>query len=70
MTQKTIVIEGMGCAHCVAAVQGALETLPGVQMPIVNLETGTATLEADDTVTDAALRDAIEDAGYDVTDIR
>jgi copper chaperone len=59
-----IAIDGMSCGHCVAAVKGALETVPGVRK--VEVAVGRATLEADDTVTRAALTKAIEDEGFRV----
>ncbi len=37
-------IEGMSCSHCVAAVKGALESVPGVEEARVDLATGTATV--------------------------
>ena len=62
---KTIHIEGMMCQHCVAHVRKALEPLdPNV---VVSLEAKTAVVRAD--VDDAAARQAIADAGYEVTAI-
>ena len=66
MNQKTITIKGMMCAHCVAHVEKALTAL-GVQAT-VDLTAGTAVVTGD--VTDDALRKAVTDAGYEVTDIR
>lgn len=65
---KTISIEGMHCQHCTAAVTKALEALPGTSDVTVSLEKGQAQLEAG-TNSDAALREAIEDIGFDVTAI-
>lgn len=65
---KTISIEGMHCQHCSAAVTKALEALPGTSNVTVNLEKGQAQLEAGAN-SDAALREAIEDIGFDVTAI-
>lgn len=66
--QKTLTIEGMSCGHCKAHVEEALNDLPGVSA-IVNLEAKTATVTADDTVTDDALRAAVAEAGYEVVGI-
>lgn len=66
---KTISIEGMHCQHCSAAVTKALESLPGTSNVAVSLEKGQAQLEAG-TNSDAALREAIEDIGFDVTAIK
>ena len=65
---KTITIEGMHCQHCSDAVIKALEALPGASNVTVSLEKGRAQLEAG-TNSDAALREAIEDIGFDVTAI-
>lgn len=65
---KTITIEGMHCQHCSAAVTKALEALPSASNVTVSLEKGQAQLEAG-TNSDAALREAIEGIGFDVTAI-
>lgn len=65
---KTITIEGMHCQHCSAAVTKALEALPGTSNVTVSLEKGQAQLEAGAN-SDAALREAIEYIGFDVTAI-
>lgn len=66
---KTISIEGMHCQHCSAAVTKALKALPGTSNVTVSLEKGQAQLEAGAN-SDAALREAIEDIGFDVTAIK
>ncbi len=65
--KKTVTIQGMMCAHCVAHVEKALNALPGVKAT-VDLAAGTAVVEGD--VTDEAIRTAVTEAGYEVTDIR
>ena len=62
---KTIHIEGMMCAHCVAHVQKALDAL-GVKAE-VSLENKCAIVQG--AADDAALKKAVEDAGYTVTGI-
>ncbi len=65
--QKTLTIEGMMCAHCAAHVEKALNALPGVSA-VVDLAAKTAVVTGD--VGDEALKKAVADAGYQVTDIR
>ena len=65
--KKTVTIEGMMCAHCVAHVEKALTALPGVKAT-VDLTSGTAVVEGD--VTDEAIRAAVTDAGYTVKGIQ
>ena len=59
-------IEGMMCMHCVAHVEKALCDLPGVTAK-ANLEQNCADVTAEDTVSEAQLRAAVEAAGYRVT---
>ena len=62
----TLPIEGMHCGGCVSSVEKALSAVPGVTKVAVSLEKATAEVTADDTVSRAALAEAIEDAGFDV----
>lgn len=65
MTEKLeLVIEGMGCEGCVAAVEKALRAVPGVRTVTVDLAAGRATVEHDGADRAALLR-AVEKAGYD-----
>ena len=59
-------IGGMTCASCVARVEKALKKMPGVLSATVNLATESARIEvATHDVTDARLRHAVRDAGYE-----
>ena len=64
--KKTLSIEGMMCAHCAAHVEKALNALPGVTAA-VDLAGSSAVVTGD--VSDEALKKAVADAGYTVTDI-
>ena len=66
--KKTLTIEGMMCAHCVAHVEKALNALDGVDSVTVDLAGKTAVVTGD--VSDEALKKAVADAGYQVTDVR
>lgn len=68
--KKLITIEGMSCGHCVQAVANALRELKGVTGAAVGLEKKQATVELSADVTDAMLKEAIEEAGYSVTEIK
>ncbi len=64
--EKKIVIEGMMCAHCQAHVEKALNALPGVTATVdLAAKTATVTGQAED----AALKAAVEEAGYQVVSI-
>ena len=64
--KKTLSIEGMMCDHCAAHVEKALNALPGVTAA-VDLAGSSAVVTGD--VSDEALKKAVADAGYTVTDI-
>ncbi|MBN1056626.1 copper chaperone [Clostridium botulinum] len=66
--KKTIIIEGMSCNHCVGHVKEALENLANVTSVEVSLQEKCATVETSEN--DDVLKEAIEDAGYDVIEIK
>ena len=66
---KTMKIEGMMCSHCEAAVKKALEAIDGVVSAEVSHTDGTAVVTLSKPVENAALRKAVEDKDYTVTDI-
>ncbi|WP_455383242.1 heavy metal translocating P-type ATPase [Salinispira pacifica] len=64
---QTLKIEGMHCASCVAAVEKSLAHVAGVAEANVNLATESARVTFDSGSADlAALRKAVQDAGYEV----
>ena len=67
--EKVISIEGMACMHCVNHVQQALSAVPGVKEAKVDLESKSATVSVDGSVTDAALKAAVDEAGYQAVSI-
>ena len=57
----------MSCAHCKAAVEGALNRLPGVESSNADVEKGTVEVSYDENrVGTEELEGAIEEAGYTV----
>lgn len=66
---KTISIEGMMCQHCVKHVTDALNKVPGVAAQ-VSLENKNAVCTVEPSVTDAQLKAAVTEAGYEVTGIQ
>lgn len=65
---KTISIEGMSCQHCVGAVTEALKAVAGVTSVNVDLASKKAVVEG--TADEAALKEAVEDTGFDVVGIQ
>ena len=64
---KTVTIEGMMCQNCVKHATKALNDLPGVTAT-VDLESKTAVVTGE--VSDEAIKAAIAEAGYQVTNIQ
>ena len=65
---KTVVIEGMMCEHCKKAVTKALEGIEGVTAVTVDLDAKTATVTGD--VADETIKSVIDEAGYEVVEIK
>lgn len=68
--KKTMIIEGMMCAHCTGRVQKALEGIEGVESVAMSLEGKSAEVMLTKDVEDDVLKDAVVQAGYEVTEIR
>lgn len=67
MQQVTINIDGMTCGGCVKSVTNALNQVAGVNSVTVSLDDHNANIDFDDRQTDLnTLKQAIEDAGFDV----
>jgi copper chaperone len=64
---KTLNVEGMSCSHCENAVKKSVSALNGVDNVTVDLEGKKVTVEFDSgKVKVEAIKEAIEDQGYDV----
>ena len=66
---KVMKIEGMSCEHCSARVEKALNMIEGVSAK-VKLEAKEALVELEIEISNDVLRKAVEDAGYEVVEIR
>lgn len=64
---KIVMIEGMMCAHCAGRVEAALSALPGAEAKV---DLNRKCAEVSGEVSDEAVREAVEKAGYKVTDIQ
>ena len=65
-TTTTITVDGMTCGHCVNAVQTEVGKLDGVTDVSVDLASGQVTIVANEAPDAGALREAVEEAGYEV----
>ncbi len=65
MSNATLNVEGMSCGHCVSSVEKAVSSLGAVAK--VDLAAKKVSVEYDENkVTLGAIKEAIEDQGYDV----
>jgi copper chaperone len=66
--KKIVSIEGMSCNHCVMAVKNALNEIAGVKSVEVDLK-GKKAEVIGNSLDDEKIKEAIEDAGYEVVEI-
>jgi Cu+-exporting ATPase len=65
MDKKTLIISGMSCAACAARIEKNLNNLEGVQKAVINLTTGKASIEYDNSMVRVPdIIKAIEALGY------
>jgi copper chaperone len=64
MSEMTYTVPGMHCGHCERAVSSELRQLDGVESIEIDLERKLVTVRGT-RLDDAALRAAIEEAGYE-----
>jgi copper ion binding protein len=59
-------VPGISCGHCKAAIEETVGEVAGVLSVDVDVDAKTVAVSSDDSVTEAALVTAIDEAGYDV----
>jgi copper chaperone len=65
MSTSTYTVLGMTCEHCVRSVSEEVGAIPGVSDLTIDLTSGALTVTTGaEPVTDAAVRDAVAEAGY------
>ncbi|MEV6299190.1 copper ion binding protein [Actinoplanes sp. NPDC051861] len=65
---RTYTVKGMTCSHCVQSVTKELSELSGVGDVQVDLASGTVTVTSDAPLSGDAVRDAVDEAGYELAD--
>jgi len=63
---RTYTVAGMTCAHCASSVTSEVAKVPGVVDVNVELSTGALRISTDRPVDDAAVKGAVEEAGYEL----
>jgi len=61
-----IMVKGMSCGHCAAAVTRALESLPGITQVQVDLDAGRVTYQIQGQASREEVVQAVKAAGYEV----
>lgn len=64
MTTTTVTVTGLTCEHCAASVREELGELAGVTAVEVDVASGVVTIDSVAPVDAAAIRSAVEEAGY------
>jgi copper chaperone len=60
---RTYSVPGISCGHCKSAIEAEVSEVDGVDSVVVDVDAKLVTVSGGD---DAAIRDAIDEAGYDV----
>lgn len=66
MNTTTYRVEGMSCDHCVHAVRTEVGALDGVTEVQVDLATGEVVVTSAASLDEAAVRAAVDEAGYEL----
>jgi copper chaperone len=66
MAETKYTVTGMTCDHCARSVTEEISKIDGVSDVAVDLPTGTVTVSSSESVTDADVRAAVVEAGYEL----
>ena len=69
MKKVKLTVEGMHCASCAGNIERSLKKIPGLKNASVSMMTRKALVEADDNVSEEAMKQAVARAGYKVSKI-
>jgi len=70
MKKVKLTIEGMHCGSCAGNIEKAINKLPGIGSVGVSSMTNKAIIEADDSVSEDSLKQAVNEAGYKVVAVK
>ena len=70
MKKYKITISGMHCASCAGNVERSLRKVNGVKNLSVSLMTNKAIVEAEDSVSEEALKQAVARTGYKAVEVK
>ncbi len=66
-TTASYTVTGMTCEHCENAVREEVSQIPGVTDIDVSAQTGDLSITSEQTIDDAAVLAAVDEAGYTAT---
>jgi copper chaperone len=66
VTSTEYTVRGMTCGHCASAVTEEVTKIPGVAGVEVDVASGRVTVQSSGPVSDEAVSEAVEEAGYEV----
>ena len=66
MERLVLKVDGMMCGGCENRVQNALKTLEGVEEVVASYKEGTVTVSFNEKTSKEAIKEKIEDIGYEV----
>ena len=66
MSEKEIKVVGMHCNSCVKAVELSLEDVDGIDSAKADLDSGITKITMSGDVSDADIKEAVEEAGFNV----
>ena len=66
MSTSTFTVRGMTCDHCASSVRAEVEVIPGVSDVQVDVTAGRVQVTSSQPVTESQVRDAVEEAGYEL----
>jgi copper chaperone len=64
MSTTTVTVTGMSCSGCASSVREEIGEIPGVHTVDVDLGSGKVIIESEAPVETAAIKNAVEEAGY------
>ncbi|MQM25671.1 copper-transporting ATPase [Glycomyces sp. NEAU-7082] len=67
--ETVYVVKGMTCGHCAGSVTQEISALPGVENVDVALETGKVTVRSEAALTEEQVREAVDEAGYELVGV-
>ena len=66
MKETIIKVDGMVCNGCENRIQNALKNIDGIEKVVADHNTGIVTITSKDEVEESAMKEKIEDIGFEV----